>query len=38
MENIDELKDKVAQSKKRKKKVQVMPLLDMQLISDDEDN
>ena len=33
MENIDELKDKVAQSKKRKKKVQVMPLLDMQLIS-----
>ena len=38
IENIDELKDKVAQSKKRKKKVQVMPLLDMQLISDDEDN
>ena len=37
-ENIDELKNKVLQSKKRKKKVELLPLIDMQLISDDEDN
>jgi|TARA_Y100000389_G_scaffold199154_1_gene237001 putative phage-type endonuclease len=37
-ENIDELKNRVLQSKKRKKKVELLPLIDMQLISDDEDN
>ena len=37
-ENLDELKNKVIQSKKRKKKVEILPLIDMQLISDDEDN